>query len=1281
MKRLLTLIIFIPVIAAFFCSSAHAINLNQTYTFDEDFDNGTMAGLEHETVHNQLQISNPSTTIPFIWIPNSNEGTVSKVDTMTGNELGRYRVSPFPDSSPSRTTVDLQGNCWVANRQTGTVVKIGLYENGGYIDRNLNGIIETSKDLNDDGIISGGELLPWGLDECVLHDIILIPGKEGTYIPGQYTGDYANDSFNPGPRGIAVDAQDSIWVGSYATMKFYYINGSDGQIIRVVDISSVNHTSYGAIIDENGILWSSGHNGTNVLRLDPKTNSFTKINIGHFVYGLGIDRSNHLFVSGWVDSKLTRINTLTGVIEWTKSCPTQSRGITVTDDGDVWIANSLAGTVSRYSNDGFIKATINVGNTPTGLSMDADGKVWVVNNGDEYIHRIDPATNSIELSKKIHGGFHYGYSDMTGAISRTITTKMGTWILTHDSELNNAAWGTVSWNDFIPGGTGLKVQVRTSNDKTNWSTWKNTQNGIELSSTPPGRYLQVLTTFQILSGSKSPILYDLKVTANVADISITMADNYSPVSAGEELKYTLNVSNTGPSNAQNVIIHNQIPSQLQNVQYSTDNGVTWYTWNGELDLGDLEVNNSRTIFIKCKLNQSVPDGSIMDIFTVNSDTMDINALNNVFSKSTTILNKANLEISMNANTTSLPVGYNVKIRIIVKNNGPSDATGVKTTYYLPSGLKYLSSSSNSYNLLNGLWNIGNLTSGSTISLEITGKVENIGIVNNTATVLGNQIDQNTANNNANVFLNVYPGHWIIPGNSNNSGNRNLSSVSDMNHHGISGQTNKGSDPNNSVFDSYVKSLSGTINQYFSNNILYEINHFILDSIVLSLGPNSFLNGNSLGKTPSQILNHYFGKYMPSELKDNPFFLDVIGWMYGSSSLLQHMTHFNQFSFNNYAGNKASEATLKAWQTGNIWDFFDYNFYHIPGYSSFLNKVWGGENIKWFLDNFFGIDPNGNMSVGYFLLNLATIIPIGLVASIGGKLLVRFLPKAAVYLMKSPVVQFLLKNDTVQMIMKSGRQYLMDPLKRLEQFILLNLPKGLRNIKLKDIIKIIKKISNYINLSPKTWIKTIIKEISRSSWIYNNGLKLETKIYDKLKLWGKVLPREIPIIINGSIKIIFQGVKGGFNSILNIFSDMTPLAVKEWVHTSPWRMRTFSELKKLTSTKLYRDVHGFISPVIKRNAALHSVYKAAKKVNETVKKIPEIAKTVAKAVSNTIKTLAKSAKKVASKVVKKVKKVTKTAKKVVKKVVSTAKKVVSKAVKTVKNTVSSGINWLKGKIGW
>jgi streptogramin lyase len=482
-----------------------------TYTTNADFDKGTLVGVEHEMVPDQLQLSVESTTLPFIWVPNSNEGTVSKVDTRTGRELGRYRTGPSTNGDPSRTTVDLYGNCWVGNRNTGTVVKMGLLENGQYMDRNYNGIIETSRDLNGDGDITGNEILSWASDECVIYEVVLIPGSEGTYIPGQYQGSYANDYWNPGPRGIAVDAYNNIWGGCYGSKKLYYIDGSTGQILKVIDVSSVNHTSYGAVVDEDGILWSSGQDKNHVLRLNPTNDSFVTIALPHHVYGLGLDRSGHLFVSGWQNSKLSRINVSTTTVDWTKDGVYESRGVACTDDGDVWTANSGPGTVTRWTNDGIVKATIPVGNQPTGVAVDAEGKVWVVDNGDEYIHRVDPDTNTVDLSKRIIGTTHYGYSDMTGIVSRTATTRIGTWSVIHNTKQFNSPWGVVSWTSSEPAGMFLKVRVRSSNDRQRWSLWEDVMNYKALRITPEGRYLQVMATLQSMEEEASPILYDLTV--------------------------------------------------------------------------------------------------------------------------------------------------------------------------------------------------------------------------------------------------------------------------------------------------------------------------------------------------------------------------------------------------------------------------------------------------------------------------------------------------------------------------------------------------------------------------------------------------------------------------------------------------------------------------------------------------------------------------------------------------------------------------------------------------
>jgi len=512
------------------------------YTTDEDFDKGILINVEHQAEPNQLQLSAQPGALPFIWVPNSNqeEGTVSKLDTKTAAELGRYRTCPANVfGSPSRTTVDLDGNCWVANRNSGTVVKIGLLENGQCVDRNGNGIIETSRDLDGDGKITGDEVLPWGADECVIFELVLIPGKEGTYTPGRYRGSYKYFEYNQGPRAIAVDKENNIWAGCFGSMMYYYIDGASGQILRRVDVSTAypgGHTPYGAVVDANGILWSAGHGKGHVLRLDPADNdSCSIIELGHFAYGLGLGlglAKSYLFVSGWGDSKLSRIRLdyrgdANGITTW-DGFP-WSRGVACTDNGDVWVVNSYVGksqdvgqgAVTHCNMNGQIIERIHLGDVPTGVAVDGDGKVWVVNYGDEFVHRIDPNTHEI-LKIKLSGN-HYGYSDMTGLVAWNPTVKTGWWTVVHNTKAFDCRLASVWCKADVPRGASLKFTARSSNDRRHWSTWQDINDRCALCSLPSGRYFEIKVAFKSETGD-SPRLYELGLHFADHDDSYRQAD-------------------------------------------------------------------------------------------------------------------------------------------------------------------------------------------------------------------------------------------------------------------------------------------------------------------------------------------------------------------------------------------------------------------------------------------------------------------------------------------------------------------------------------------------------------------------------------------------------------------------------------------------------------------------------------------------------------------------------------------------------------------------------------
>lgn len=211
------------------------------------------------------------------------------------------------ENRPSRTTVDLNGDLFVANR---------AHNGGGYpqasvtkiandvddcIDRNENGVIDTSSDANDDGTINtdcNGDNLPddfatvcsagvekefFGLDdECILFTTnIGPPGAIGRPLA------LGNDPNRPtGPS----DA----WAGSWQNGVFYRIDGLTGLVESTVVIEPQNGVAphpYGAAIDAFGILWAPNYNEGNLYYFDtndPNDQGMVSFPGGSF-YGIAID--------------------------------------------------------------------------------------------------------------------------------------------------------------------------------------------------------------------------------------------------------------------------------------------------------------------------------------------------------------------------------------------------------------------------------------------------------------------------------------------------------------------------------------------------------------------------------------------------------------------------------------------------------------------------------------------------------------------------------------------------------------------------------------------------------------------------------------------------------------------------------------------------------------------------------------------------------------------------------------------------------------------------------
>lgn len=100
-----------------------------------------------------------------------------------------------------------------------------------------------------------------------------------------------------------------------------------------------------------------------------------------------------------------------------------------------------------------------------------------------------------------------------------------------------------------------------------------------------------------------------------AGLSITKTDSPDPVAAGEELTYTITVTNGGPSTAQSVVVTDTLPAGTTLISAVDGNGQVTCAASGpdsfSCNVGTMAPDESVSIFVTALVDASVPDGTVL----------------------------------------------------------------------------------------------------------------------------------------------------------------------------------------------------------------------------------------------------------------------------------------------------------------------------------------------------------------------------------------------------------------------------------------------------------------------------------------------------------------------------------------------------------------------------------------------------------------------------------------------------------------------------------------------
>lgn len=344
----------------------------------------------------------------YIWIANSSDGTISKINTRTMKEEGRYQTRPDRVGDPSRTSVGIAGDVVVANR-SGGVTKVWA-DPKDCIDKNKDGKINTSTGADN--------VLKWGEDECIAwHN----PMK----FASQRVAAWTYEEGDNGPDGSKPKSIEKVWItGTNSDDPNIYIHLLDGETGKVLDTAKTPATNesgafpygaYGGAVDRNNNLWFTGVGGGKLYKVSYEDLSVEQWDKPVPSYGITVDPKGRPWICGQGTARFTPKKEKWDVVKYPLGVISNHGGCMVDGKGRLWydLITKFKSTVSAIDIESLtVVKSIELPEHPHGISIDFDGNVWGVGQYSSNAYRVNPDTDEIDVFANLINA--YTYSDMTG---------------------------------------------------------------------------------------------------------------------------------------------------------------------------------------------------------------------------------------------------------------------------------------------------------------------------------------------------------------------------------------------------------------------------------------------------------------------------------------------------------------------------------------------------------------------------------------------------------------------------------------------------------------------------------------------------------------------------------------------------------------------------------------------------------------------------------------------------------------------------------------------------